>query len=156
VGNWEGCAQVSLDTPPATQRGKRMSLGTAISTCLGKFATFRGRASRSEYWWFYLFCFLCMIAGYVVDLSVGTTIEDDKGEFAGGAFFWLSFLVLVVPQISAVVRRLHDTDRSGWWYWIALVPLVGIILLVWTCMRGTAGENRFGTDPLADTAAVFD
>ena len=97
-----------------------------------------------------------MIAGYVVDLSVGTTIEDDKGEFAGGAFFWLSFLVLVVPQISAVVRRLHDTDRSGWWYWIALVPLVGIILLVWTCMRGTAGENRFGTDPLADTAAVFD
>jgi uncharacterized membrane protein YhaH (DUF805 family) len=133
-----------------------MSFGTAISTCFGKFATFRGRASRSEYWWFYFFCLICMVGAYVVDLLVGTTVADDKGEFAGGLFFWLVFLVLVVPQISAVVRRLHDVDRSGWWYWIALVPLVGIILIVWTCMRGTAGENRFGGDPLADTAAVFD
>jgi len=63
-----------------------------------------------------------------------------------GLFFLASFL----PAISVIVRRLHDTDRSGWWYWIGLIPLVGaILLLVWFCTRGTSGPNRFGPDPLS-------
>ena len=71
--------------------------------------------------------------------------------------FWLAFLIIFLPQISASVRRLHDIDRSGWWYWIVLIPIVGpIIFLVWTCMRGTSGDNEFGPDPLAETASVFD
>jgi uncharacterized membrane protein YhaH (DUF805 family) len=54
-----------------------------------------------------------------------------------------------MPSLSAMVRRLHDTDRSGWWYWLALVPLIGIIILiVWWATEGTRGPNRFGDDPL--------
>jgi len=93
-----------------------MRFGTAIATCFSEFVTFAGRASRSEYWKFYLFCLICVVVGLIVDLTQGTTIEDDDGDFAGGAVFWLTVLAFVVPLISVSVRRLHDTDRSGWWY----------------------------------------
>ena len=134
-----------------------MGFGTAIAACFSKFVTFTGRASRSEYWYFYLFCLICMVGGVILDLALGTAITDDDGEFAGGAVFWLTLLVLMLPLLSASVRRLHDTNRSGWWYWIVLIPLVGpIIFLVWTCIKGTSGPNRFGSDPLGpDVDAVF-
>jgi uncharacterized membrane protein YhaH (DUF805 family) len=61
----------------------------------------------------------------------------------------LASLVLLLPSLAVGARRLHDIDRSGWWLLIGLVPLVGaILLIVWNCMRGTAGRNRFGADPL--------
>ncbi|HHB81462.1 MAG TPA: DUF805 domain-containing protein, partial [Aliiroseovarius sp.] len=61
----------------------------------------------------------------------------------------LFMLATFLPNISVMVRRLHDTDRSGWWYWIVLVPLIGFILLiVWFASKGTTGDNRFGPDPL--------
>ncbi len=135
-----------------------MGFGTAIATCMSKFVTFRGRASRSEYWFFYLFFLLSIVGAVILDLALGTDIQDEDGEFGGGLVFWLTVLVLILPLVSALVRRLHDTDRSGWWYWIGLIPLVGaILLLVWTCTRGTSGTNRFGPDSLdPHQVAVFE
>ena len=135
-----------------------MGFGTAIATCMSKFVTFRGRASRSEYWYFYLFCVLCIAGAVILDLALGTDVQDEDGAFAGGLAFWLTVLVLMLPLLSVLIRRLHDTDRSGWWYWIGLIPLVGaILLLVWTCTRGTSGTNRFGPDSLdPHQVAVFE
>jgi uncharacterized membrane protein YhaH (DUF805 family) len=115
-----------------------MTFGQAISSCYSKYATFEGRASRSEYWFFQLYHCLLLFAGIVLGLG-------GVGAFVLGA----ATLVNLLPALSVLVRRLHDTDRSGWWYWFMLVPLIGpILLIVWLCTRGSWGENRFGPDPL--------
>ncbi len=100
----------------------------AIKICLSKYADFKGRASRSEYWWFLLFTLI--VYGVTAFLPIISLI---------------AVLALLVPSISAAVRRLHDTDRSGWWYLLSLVPVVGtIVLIVFLCQRGTEEQNRFG------------
>jgi uncharacterized membrane protein YhaH (DUF805 family) len=126
-----------------------MTVGEAITGCFSKYATFEGRASRSEYWYFVLFAVICSITARIIDLASGT------------AFWLLGFgylslacsLLTILPNISAVVRRLHDIDRSGWWVWLSAVPLVGIVLIVWLCRKGTNGDNRFGSDPLANNSS---
>lgn len=119
-----------------------MTFGEAIRSCYSNYATFSGRASRSEYWFFTLYHFLVVLVcmtGFPFGLSY--------------SLLALSFLVNFLPSLSVLVRRLHDTGRSGWWYWIALVPLVGpILLLVWLCTRGTCGSNGYGSDPLAGSS----
>lgn len=125
-----------------------MGFGEAIKTCFSKYATFAGRASRSEYWWFYLFCVLLVLVGVMLDLTVGSYNPDDPDSVP-----WLTFLFalpVILPSLSAMVRRLHDTDRSGWWYWIGLIPLVGsIVLLVFLVQAGTDGDNRYGPKPVS-------
>ncbi len=117
-----------------------MDLQTSIRVCFNKYATFQGRASRSEYWFFVLFQILAVIGGLILDAILGTS----------ALFYALVVLGTLLPALSVMVRRLHDTGRSGWWYWISLVPLVGIILIiVWLCQVGTSGENVYGQDPLA-------
>ncbi len=140
-----------------------MTFGDSIKTCLSKFVTWQGRASRSEYWYFILFALLCYIAAAVIDNVLGTTIKIPNPEtgleqsLGYGYAYVLVALALLLPSLSAMVRRLHDTDRSGWWYWIALIPLIGgILLIVWFCSRGTEGSNKFGADPLGgDIGQVF-
>lgn len=104
-----------------------MSFGQAISTCFSKYATFSGRASRSEYWYFYLFYLLVLLGTTVMDTALGTDM-----------FANIAWLVLILPSFAASVRRLHDTDNSGWFI---LVPIYNIILL---CTASTPGPNRFG------------
>ena len=110
---------------------------------LKKYADFSGRAPRAEYWWFYLLTVVAYIVAMILDSIVG----------AGGAggFGLLSMVVMLglfLPSMAAGVRRLHDTDRSGGWLLIALVPLIGaIVLLVFWVLEGTGGDNRFGPDP---------
>jgi uncharacterized membrane protein YhaH (DUF805 family) len=112
----------------------------AVSICLTGYATFRGRAPRSEYWYFTLFTFLVEIVASILDVIIFGF---------GHGFLGLINLAFIIPGLAVLVRRLHDIDRSGWWWLIALIPLVGwIILLVWLCTRGTYGPNRYGTDPL--------
>jgi len=112
-----------------------LGFAAAIKTCLSKYVTFEGRASRSEYWWFYLFSLLAVIVMAVVEGVLGIP----------GLLSVLLSLALFLPLLAAGVRRLHDTDRSGWWYLIQLVPLVGIIvIIVFWCQRGTEARNRFG------------
>jgi uncharacterized membrane protein YhaH (DUF805 family) len=122
-----------------------MTFGQAISSCYSKYVTFSGRAARSEFWFFYLFNILGVIVTLIVDGVLGLHLVGIYGPF-----YLVFALASILPTLSVIVRRLHDIDRSGWWYWIALVPLVGFILLiVWWCKRGDDGENRFGPDPLA-------
>jgi uncharacterized membrane protein YhaH (DUF805 family) len=102
---------------------------------LEKYADFTGRARRSEYWWFTLANIVAVII-----LLVLAAVSN---------IFWVLYAIyaigLIVPSIAVTVRRLHDTDKSGWWIFIALVPFVGgIILLVFMCIDSTRGPNQFG------------
>ena len=121
-----------------------MSFTDAVKSCFSKYVTFSGRAPRSEYWFWALFTIGVGVLLRIIDnVLLGAPMAS--GGILGGLFVLGTFL----PAISVAVRRLHDIDRSGWWYWIVLVPIIGIILLiVWFCTKGTAGPNRFGTDPL--------
>lgn len=140
-----------------------MTLSESVKTCFAKFTTWQGRATRSEYWYFTLFSILCAIAAVAVDSVLGTsfTFTDPttgtEASFGYGWFYLIVALVNFLPGLAVLVRRLHDTGRSGWWYWIALVPLIGVImLLVWFCSRGTVGDNKFGSDPLGgDLGSTF-
>jgi uncharacterized membrane protein YhaH (DUF805 family) len=115
-----------------------MDFVTAVKTCFGKYATFSGRACRSEYWFFALFFLIVLLIAGVVDAALEVP-----------ALQAVVLLALFVPSLAANVRRLHDIDRSGWWYLITFIPLIGGLLLIfWFCGRGTAGPNRFGEDPL--------
>ncbi|CAB3967216.1 MULTISPECIES: DUF805 domain-containing protein [Burkholderia] len=123
-----------------------MNFSEAVRSVLNKYATFEGRARRAEYWYFVLLSFILSIAAQVIGVA---------GRHAGlitllllGVLSLVS-LALIIPGIAVSVRRLHDTGRSGWFLLIALIPIVGsILLLVWTCSRGTEGPNRFGADPI--------
>ena len=113
-----------------------MTFGESVSTCLKKYFVFEGRASRSEYWWFQL----------IVSPSyfISTFFENDI------AYIFLGItLFTLIPAISAGVRRLHDTNRSGFFLLISFIPFIGgLILLFFLIPEGTKGKNRFGTDPL--------
>ena len=103
---------------------------------LKKYAEFSGRASRKEFWLFALFNTLAYLILFSIFPAVGLI-------YALGT--WL-------PAISVTVRRLHDTNRHGGWFWLQLLPLVGIIILfVWMVSRGTEGDNDHGPAPLAAT-----
>ena len=109
-----------------------------------KYATFEGRARRSEYWYFVLFYFLAIVVLAIVDVTVGTYNEEVGVGLLSGLFG----LATIVPSLAVMVRRLHDTDRSGWWVLINLVPLVGaVVLLVFTVLDSQPGANRFGPNP---------
>jgi uncharacterized membrane protein YhaH (DUF805 family) len=137
--------------PIQVGQGAQMAFTESVKTCFAKYATFRGRASRSEYWWFQL-CFLIYYCGFMIAKYV-LTRGSHLGILESIVLLVISLaqLALCIPAISAAVRRLHDTDRSGWWYWLCLIPLIGIILLAWFCSKGTDGDNEYGTNPLATT-----
>lgn len=110
--------------------------------CMQKYATFDGRARRKEYWMFYLFYILIVFVAAVVDGMIG----NQSAVVAS-----LASLALLLPFLAVTVRRLHDTDRSGWWVLIGLIPLIGgLVLFIFACLDGTEGDNRFGSDPKAD------
>ena len=111
---------------------------------LKNYATFSGRARRKEYWMFFLISALISIVLTLLDILLGTySVEYEAGLFSG-----LYSLLILIPSIAVVVRRLHDTDRSGWWILISLIPLIGVIVLfVFICLDSQPGTNRFGANP---------
>jgi uncharacterized membrane protein YhaH (DUF805 family) len=114
-----------------------------------RYAKFDGRARRKEYWMFALFNFLIAVALSIVDGILHLKV----GMYGMGVLGTLYALALLIPNIAISIRRLHDTDRSGWWLLILLVPIIGaIVLLVFMVLAGTAGENRYGPDPKAASA----
>jgi uncharacterized membrane protein YhaH (DUF805 family) len=114
-----------------------MSFGEAISTCFRKYAVFSGRAARPEYWFWVLFQVLLIIV-----LSI---VEGLLFSKPGGVLSSIASLALLLPSLAVGARRLHDTDKSGWWLLIGLVPFIGaIVLVVFFCLQGTMGPNRFG------------
>ena len=113
-----------------------MNMQTAVRTCFSKYVTFSGRATRSEYWWFTLFNMIVSVVLNIVDMAV----------IGAGVLGGIYSLVVLLPAISVLVRRLHDVGRSGWWFWIMLVPVIGFfVLLYWTVSAGTEGDNDYGS-----------
>ncbi|TKJ20335.1 hypothetical protein A6V29_09020 [Blastococcus sp. CCUG 61487] len=114
-----------------------MDFATAVRSVLGQYAVFTGRARRSEFWFFYLFQVLAGIVAGIVDGITGVPLL----QIVVG-------LGLLIPSIAVGARRLHDIGKSGWWQLIALVPLVGIILLiVWWAQDGDPAPNQHGPSP---------
>ena len=108
---------------------KKMSFGDAIKYCFSNYANFKGRAARSEYWFFYLFTVLVYIVANLLSPIL----------------YFLALLALFVPLIASLTRRLHDTGRAGSLAWLVLIPIVGaILILIWTCAEGEKSPNRFG------------
>lgn len=120
----------------------------SVSSCLGKYAVFSGRATRSEYWWMYLFTLLAQILAGAVAGAVAYAIG---GMLAGIIGLYIGMLLcsagLVVPSIAAAVRRLHDTGHSGWWYFINLVPLIGSIWFLILMLHPSEDLNEYGYPP---------
>ena len=116
-----------------------MNMQDAVRSVLGKYADFSGRARRSEYWYWTL----AFLVTYIVVLIVGAAL----GRL--GSFLLLALVLgTLVPGIAVAVRRLHDTGRSGLWYLIGFVPLVGgILLIVWFCGDSQPGDNAYGSSP---------
>ena len=116
---------------------------------LKKYAVFSGRARRKEYWYFCLFNILAYILLIVIDHLIGTF----NSRAGIGLLEGLYSLAVLLPGIGVTVRRLHDTNRSGWWIFIVLVPLIGaIVLLVFTVQDSQPGENQYGPNPKAAAA----
>lgn len=119
--------------------------------CMNQYADFSGRARRKEYWMFSLFYFLFIIGTLIVDGILMSVVG-----LSVPLITILFMLAMAVPSLSVMVRRLHDTDRSGWWFLVTFIPFVGsFILLFFLCVDGTAGENRFGESPKGLELAVL-
>ena len=111
---------------------------------LKNYATFSGRARRKEYWMFILFNMIFAILAMVLDRIMGLAI----GGMGYGFIYIFYSLALLIPGLAVSVRRLHDVGKSGWFLFIALIPIIGSIwLLVVLCTNGNAGENAYGPDP---------
>ena len=131
-----------------------MDFVESIESAFRKYFVWKGRASRSEFWWFFLFCFLGSIGTTLVDLIYGVPVLNTV--FILGTFF---------PSLSVFVRRLHDTGHSGWWYWIIFLPIAiysyegrnhKVLMPIFGFMYGIKllftlseeGENLYGSSPL--------
>ncbi len=116
-----------------------------------KYAVFSGRSRRKEYWYFVLFNVIVAIVLSIIDMVLGTFSSSSNIGLLSGIYS----LAVIIPTLALSVRRLHDTDRSGWWILISLVPLIGsIVLLVFYVMDSTPGQNRFGPNPKGATSRV--
>jgi uncharacterized membrane protein YhaH (DUF805 family) len=117
-----------------------MGIQEAITTCFANYVNFAGRAARPEYWWWVLFV---IVIGVILQIVGGIILGSASG--AGGVLGGLFYLATFLPGLAVSVRRLHDTDRSGWWLLLALIPIVGpLVLLYFMVQPGTAGPNQFG------------
>ena len=131
-----------------------MSFTNAVKAYFLKWNDFRSRSSRSEYWWATLFVTLAgfplgFIVGFVIGfLSVTAGFSETTMENVLAIVILPVQIFIIISSTCLVIRRLHDVDRSGWWYLI-IFTIVGMIpLLIWYCTKGTEGDNRFGKDPL--------
>lgn len=122
----------------------------AVKTVLSKYVTFSGRARRAEYWWWVLFTIILSVVAGIVDAII-------TGGGPQGGIQPLSTIValgLFLPGLAVLFRRLHDTDRSGWWWLILFIPLIGLLVMIYFLVQpGTDGSNRFGEDPTTEPMA---
>ncbi|MBD9483163.1 DUF805 domain-containing protein [Pseudomonas sp. PDM14] len=110
---------------------------------LKQYAVFTGRARRKEYWMFFLFNLIAAVVLGIIDGVLGLSLSQGMGLLGS-----LYALAVLLPSIGVTIRRLHDTNRSGWWCLIAFVPLIGgIVLLVFMLLDSTPGDNQYGPNP---------
>jgi len=111
-----------------------MTFGESVSACLHKYVDFNGRASRSEYWWFFLFSVLVDLGAYILTETFGTRL-----------FVVLALIALWLPLLAAAVRRLHDAGMSGWWWWTTFIPVIGPFVLAYLLVqRSERWDNKYG------------
>ena len=131
---------------------------------LRRYADFSGRSRRKEYWMFVLFTIL-VYAAFIVLFMVGGGATGMFGQTGDapelGVIAWLVIalfvifaLIIFIPALAVIVRRLHDQDKSGWFILLQFIPYIGgIIILIFMCIEGTKGENRYGPDPKGENIA---
>lgn len=131
-----------------------MSPVQAVRTVVRKYAVFSGRAPRSEYWWFALFNLVVVVITLAIDAvffgtgEMTTTATSAAFQADAGPAALVASLALVLPALGVAVRRLHDTDRRGWWVLLGLIPFLGaVVLIVFYALDSTPGHNRFGPNP---------
>jgi uncharacterized membrane protein YhaH (DUF805 family) len=114
-----------------------------VDAFVNNYANFKGRASRKECWLFFLELMVISFLSSFVKVTVLKII------------FGLFFLFLMIPWLAIFIRRLHDIGKSGWYYFISWIPLVGpIIMLIWMCKKGEKGINRYGPNPLTEESVA--
>lgn len=125
---------------------RHMTFGEAVSTCFKKYGTFAGRATRTEYWFWQLFCAMAYFGAILLGILLG-----GGGEAAGtvaGVLFYAVMLAILVPSIAVEVRRFHDTGKSGANYWWRLLPIIGsIIIFVYVLQYSEEFDNEYGNAP---------
>lgn len=125
-----------------------MNFMDAVKSVYSNYVGFQGRARRSEYWWWYLF----YIIAYIIVVMVDQAVFGEPSILSG-----LFVLANILPALAVGVRRLHDTGRSGWWLLIALIPLVGVIvLIIFYVQDSQPGVNKYGPNPKGVVAGVTD
>ena len=122
-----------------------MNFFQAIESGLRKYVDFSGRAARSEFWYFTLFV---VVVGWVAAILDLVAFPALTGSPLNAAFN----LAMLLPSVAISARRLHDIDRTGWWFLILFTVVGSILLLVWWCTKGTSGDNQYGPDPLASAS----
>ena len=125
-----------------------MNFIESIQTCYKKTFNFKGRASKSEFWWFYLYDAIIYVAS---EMTLKTDSYDNliysDGTISLGLILTILFLINFIPAAAVGVRRLHDTNRSGWWYLLFIIPLIILVGLYFCTNDGSKGKNRFGSKP---------
>jgi len=125
-----------------------------------RYFDFEGRSTRPEIWWPFLLWWIVTILlaiplGFTEETSNSETLSPMGTVFASLLGLW--YFITIIPGIAVRVRRFHDQDRSGWMYLLRIVPFGGLIIIIFMCLEGTRGPNRFGPDPLGhDLGATFD
>ena len=123
------------------------TFGQAVKSCLNQYCGFKGRASRAEYWWFILFCGLVSVVLVSVDLVLFSATQSEFFATTGFGGIWN--LAMFLPSLAVLVRRLHDTGKSAWWMLLYLTIIGGIVVFIFTLLRGNEGSNKYGEDPYA-------
>jgi len=111
---------------------------------LTKYAEFSGRSRRKEYWLFMLMTIIVTMVLAAIDI----TIDTFDYEIGMGTLSGIFILIIFIPSLAVSVRRLHDTDRTGWWMLASVIPIINLIVMVFMCLKGTDGSNQYGSDPL--------
>ena len=152
---------------PAYQAGyvqpRKVGFGEAVKRAFSGWSDYSSRATVAEYWWFVLFEMIIAIPLYILFfIAIGssftaTTDENGNANVTSNGLSGLGIVLLLVifvvyllffiVGLALAVRRLHDTDKSGWWYFISFVPFGGLVLLIFFIMGGTPGPNRYGPMP---------
>ena len=135
-----------------------MNFTQSISHCFNNYTNFNGRASRSEFWWFFLFVTILEFGADIWDASVG------YGET--GFYIWIVIAATITPSLSVGARRLHDLNKSGWWQLLWITIIGGILLIIWHATEGENKKNKFGSpiklqvrgasSVLSDGGQIFD
>ena len=131
-----------------------MNFTAAIRSFWSRFADFKGRSRRSEYWYVQLFLVVTNLAVAGIDLAL---MDGDVDRFiangGGGIVGLIWIFATIVPALAVLIRRIHDAGKTGWWALVGFIPFVGaIVLLVFTVTDSSPGENKYGTSPKASSS----